>query len=240
MQEQPDHDGINNLPITSPPDSCLTPFDSAHTVAYVPNSNSFPLFRLKEQLHEDQHYYSLNERDRIQDAGFRKSTSSYSFASSPRGGGINANFLDCRLRYIRQTRRLQKYLRVTPEGNLLVNDVKHLYHDAANWQPPESKESLASKRESNPFATLISTPKLKRIYAAFWNMESRHDYSSPNSTQLLNYVNSHDNQTLQQSLVSQAQESVHAPEQLQPNSSETDPTLDSACEQETALEMAGD
>ncbi|VEL29883.1 unnamed protein product, partial [Protopolystoma xenopodis] len=33
-------------------------------------------------------------------------------------------FLDCRLRYIRQTRRLQKYLRITPEGRLILNAPK--------------------------------------------------------------------------------------------------------------------
>ncbi|CAH8555556.1 unnamed protein product [Heterobilharzia americana] len=127
---------------------------------------------------------------------FEKSTSAFSLCSHAKSN-FSSSYRDCRLRYIKQTRKLQKYLRVTPEGHILVNNPKIEHQLYQNTQQPqqqlsgnhsynhskintfECKSNLnkltTNEHElcNNPFGSLISTPKIKRIYAAFWNLEPR-------------------------------------------------------------------
>ncbi|CAH8579061.1 unnamed protein product [Schistosoma rodhaini] len=133
----------------------------------------------------------------IRDIGwpyFEKSTSAFSLCSHGKSN-FSSSYRDCRLRYIKQTRKLQKYLRVTPEGHILVNNPKIEHHHTTNHslqQSPSTQSNNNSKINTfeckgnlnkfttnghdlcnNPFGSLISTPKIKRIYTAFWNLEPR-------------------------------------------------------------------
>ncbi|TNN09006.1 hypothetical protein EWB00_006601 [Schistosoma japonicum] len=134
--------------------------------------------------------------DTIRDFGwpyFEKSTSAFSLCSHAKSN-FSSSYRDCRLRYIKQTRKLQKYLRVTPEGHILVNNPKiehhhlhHSLHQSHSNQPVNNSKidtfgckgnlnkSATNGHDlcNNPFGSLISTPKMKRIYTAFWNLEPR-------------------------------------------------------------------
>nr|CAH8819893.1 unnamed protein product [Trichobilharzia regenti] len=140
--------------------------------------------------------------DTIRDFGwpfFEKSTSAFSLHSHARSN-FSSSYRDCRLRYIKQTRKLQKYLRITPEGHILVNNPKIEHYPSTQQQLPsnhtynnstintlESKDHLNKITTStttnghelynNPFGSLISTPRIKRIYTAFWNLEPRESIS---------------------------------------------------------------
>ncbi|CAH8514385.1 unnamed protein product [Schistosoma turkestanicum] len=127
---------------------------------------------------------------------FEKSTSAFSLCSHGKSN-FSTSYRDCRLRYIKQTRKLQKYLRVTPEGHILVNNPKiehhqHILHHNLQQSPStysynhskvnntlECKDNFNKYSTTNhdlcnnPFGSLISTPKIKRIYTAFWNLEPR-------------------------------------------------------------------
>lgn len=129
---------------------------------------------------------------------FEKSTSAFSLCSHGKSN-FSSSYRDCRLRYIKQTRKLQKYLRVTPEGHILVNNPKiehhHILHHSLHQSPGtqsynnskintlECKGNLSKFTTNgqdlcnNPFGSLISTPKIKRIYTAFWNLEPRESIS---------------------------------------------------------------
>ncbi|KAA0188873.1 hypothetical protein FBUS_00563 [Fasciolopsis buskii] len=137
----------------------------------IPNSYSYPLF-----------YDSVERNSTISNSFAYQKAFAKSCSLSSMAPGLKATFspsyLDCRLRYIRQTRRLQKYLRITPEGHLLVNDVKQ-YPRLGN---PYSTIAQSGERinridcESfHPLSSLISAAKLRRIHAAYWNLESRQD-----------------------------------------------------------------
>ncbi|KAK4470294.1 hypothetical protein MN116_005862 [Schistosoma mekongi] len=134
--------------------------------------------------------------DTIKDFGwpyFEKSTSAFSLCSHAKSN-FNSSYRDCRLRYIKQTRKLQKYLRVTPEGHILVNNPRiehhhlhHSLHQSPSNQPVNNStvDAFGCKGNlnkfatnghdlcNNPFGSLISTPKMRRIYTAFWNLEPR-------------------------------------------------------------------
>ncbi|CAL8080662.1 unnamed protein product [Calicophoron daubneyi] len=137
-----------------------------------PTSTSYPVLGDDNYVEEfDYEYPDMPESPF--GFGFSKSCSAYSLNSDIKAN-FSPSYLDCRLRYIRQTRRLQKYLRITPEGHLLVNDVRR-----SRRQPefPSRQEGQCeyNQKPDNSLASLISTPKIRRIYAAFWNLESRQE-----------------------------------------------------------------
>lgn len=149
-----------------------------------PNSLSFPI--IKNNLENIDEFNSRFSTDLdTYSNGVNRSTSNFSISSVTRSH-LNPNYLDCRLRYIRQTRRLQKVLRITPEGHLLVNDMLMRGQDKSNYRETNS-QIFTSKSTNNPFAPLISTPKLKRIYAAFWNLDEDRQFhessDAPNTTE---------------------------------------------------------
>ncbi|VDP75540.1 unnamed protein product [Echinostoma caproni] len=137
-----------------------------------PNSYSYPLFYNPNEFTPTFPGHMTYQRT------FAKSCSLSSIAP-----GFKTNFspsyLDCRLRYIRQTRRIQKYLRITPEGHLLVNDVKQYTRlgpaHGANTHSSSDKINQMNCDTFHPLSSLISVTKLRRIHAAYWNLESRQD-----------------------------------------------------------------
>ncbi|TPP65806.1 hypothetical protein FGIG_10763 [Fasciola gigantica] len=136
-----------------------------------PNSLSYPLFY-------DQVEFTPNFSDSFAyQRALAKSCSLSTIAPSLKTN-FSPGYLDCRLRYIRQTRRIQKYLRITPEGHLLVNDVKQ-YPKLGNLHSSITQAGERIGRmdcESfHPLSSLISATKLRRIHAAYWNLESRQD-----------------------------------------------------------------
>ncbi|CAH8854055.1 unnamed protein product [Trichobilharzia szidati] len=145
--------------------------------------------------------------DTMRDFGwpfFEKSTSAFSLCSHARSN-FSSSYRDCRLRYIKQTRKLQKYLRITPEGHILVNNPKiehypstqhyhqqqlpsnHTYNNSKintlecknhlNKIATSTTTTNGHELYNNPFGSLISTPRIKRIYTAFWNLEPRESIS---------------------------------------------------------------
>ncbi|CAH8548904.1 unnamed protein product [Dicrocoelium dendriticum] len=151
---------------------------------YFPSSNSYPFLMPYNHplgLSPMKNYANLHVEC---NKSFTKSSSSYSFSYALESGKCSSSYLDCRLRYMRQTRRLQKYLRVTPEGHLLVNDIGSRSADVLrlNQKKPNSA-TWSDEVPGHSLETLISAAKLKKIYAAFWNLEPKQDVSHSNSLQ---------------------------------------------------------
>ncbi|KAF6772171.1 hypothetical protein AHF37_08748 [Paragonimus kellicotti] len=146
-----------------------------------PSSTSYPMLHSCDSVpRQNQFYY--NPSDNV--FGIAKSSSSMSFPCGLRSNTFSPSYVDCRLRYLRQTRRLQKFIRITPEGQLLINDLRQRHHnngqlDGPGWVP--SKFSEGRKTGGEPVQSLISIHKLKRIHAAFWNLESRQELSESKS-----------------------------------------------------------
>lgn len=150
----------------------------------IPSSISYPFLQreLAYQFHNNDHtvYDNTDLSERCSQnpsfdtnsftSHFDKSTSVYSLNSYGKYNSYNSAYRDCRLRYIRQTKKLQKYLRITPEGHLLINNLKYELHRVQNSQTLDGNpDNLLIQ---NPLSALISTPKLRRIYEAFWSIDS--------------------------------------------------------------------
>lgn len=158
----------NGVAITNNNSICMS---NTINMNNIPNSYSYPLF-----------YDPVERNATISNSFAYQKAFAKSCSLSSMAPGLKTTFspsyLDCRLRYIRQTRRLQKYLRITPEGHLLVNDVKQ-YPRLGNPYTTVTKSGERINRidcESfHPLSSLTSAAKLRRIHAAYWNLESRQD-----------------------------------------------------------------
>ncbi|KAL3317753.1 hypothetical protein Ciccas_003581 [Cichlidogyrus casuarinus] len=90
---------------------------------------------------------------------------------------FSTHYAECKLLYVRQTRRLQKYFRVTPEGRLLVHNPRksgqsftstEIMPSALEKMRTDSLEKL-SFSEEDKLSKLISGSRLERIKSAYQN-----------------------------------------------------------------------